>query len=254
MFFTLFTQPILNALMWLYGVLPVADMGLAIVVFTVLIKGILWPLNGKALRSQKAMKAIQPKIKALQAEYKDRPQEQAAAMMKLYKEEQVNPFSSCLPILIQIPVLLAIFNALRLVVGGQSADALYTFVTHPAQVDLITLGGMNLAETSLIIAVLTGVAQFVQSRMMSDIHPLSKRQKRLMDKANGMEEAKTATQDEDMAQTMARSMMYTMPIITVIAGVSIASGVVLYWFISTLMAVLQQGLVLGWKRSSAPSA
>jgi YidC/Oxa1 family membrane protein insertase len=252
MFFAVFTQPVLNALVWLYGVLPWADMGLTIVVFTVLIKLVLWPLNRKALQGQKAMQAIQPKIKALQAEYKDRPQELAQATMQLYKSERVNPFASCLPVLVQIPVLLGVFSALRLVVGGESVQAMYAFVPHPEHIRLVSFGTLDLAGRSVVLALLTGVAQFWQARTMSAIRPLGERQKNLLKRLEDTGEVQDATADENMAQAMTRSMTYTLPIVTVIAGMTISSGVVLYWFVSTLMTIVQQGITLGWK--SKPQA
>lgn len=248
MFFTLFTQPILNALVWLYGVLPWADMGVTIVVFTVLVKCVLWPLNAKALKGQKAMQTIQPKLKALQVEYKDRPQELTQATIQLYKQERVNPFASCLPILIQLPILLAMFHALRLVVGGESVGAMYGFLSHPEQIRLVSFGVLDLTKHSYVLAVLTGVAQFFQTRMMSAVRPLTEKQKNLLKGAGDAQEVKSAVGDEDMAQAVTRSMTYTLPLVTVIAGATISSGVVLYWLASTVMAVLQQGMTLGWKR------
>ena len=112
-FFTLLTQPMYNALIWLYSVLPGNDLGVAIILLTVIIKLILWPFTGQSLKSQTAMQQLQPKIEEVKEKYKNDKEGQAKVMMALYKEEKVNPFSSCLPLLVQLPILLALYTVLR---------------------------------------------------------------------------------------------------------------------------------------------
>src|SRR5512143_4102513 len=100
-FNAVFYEPIYNLLVFLYVTIPGRDLGIAIILLTVIIKLILWPLSAKALHSQKALAEIQPKLEALKKEYGDRQEELAKAMMALYSKEKVSPFSSCLPVLIQ---------------------------------------------------------------------------------------------------------------------------------------------------------
>src|SRR5512133_1639605 len=96
-FTTILFQPMLNALMWLYGIIPGHDIGLAIIALTIVIRLILWPFQQSALKSQRALQTIQPKLKALQAEFKDNKEGLNKAMVALYAKEKVSPFSSCLP-------------------------------------------------------------------------------------------------------------------------------------------------------------
>src|SRR3989338_8207042 len=105
----IFYQPILNLLVFLYNIVPGHDIGLAIIIMTVIIKLILLPLSKQSIRSQKAMQDLQPKIEEIKKKYANNKEEQGRAMMQLYKQEKVNPFSSCLPLLIQLPFLFAVF-------------------------------------------------------------------------------------------------------------------------------------------------
>ena len=108
-FHTFLYQPLFNALMFLYQTVSFYDLGIAIIVLTLLIRFALYPVSQKGIRSQKEMFAIQPQIKKIQEEYKDRKEEQMKRTMALYKEKKINPFSGCLPILIQLPVLIALY-------------------------------------------------------------------------------------------------------------------------------------------------
>src|SRR3989338_3874182 len=112
-FTTIFYQPLWNALVWFYNILPGHDIGLAIILLTIVIKIILFPFTLQSLRSQKAMQTLQPKLDALKQQYKDDKEGQAKAMMELYKTEKVSPFSSCLPLLIQLPFLFALYRVLQ---------------------------------------------------------------------------------------------------------------------------------------------
>src|SRR3989338_65550 len=110
LFNTILVQPLFNLLVFFYNLIPGHDLGMAIIVLTVVIKLVLYPLSRQSIRSQKALKDLQPKMDALKKQYKDNKEKQAKAMMELYKTEKVNPLSSCLPLLIQLPFLIAVFH------------------------------------------------------------------------------------------------------------------------------------------------
>lgn len=222
---TIFYQPILNALVYLYNVIPGTDIGVAIIVITVLVRLILWPLSAKALKSQKAMQTIQPKLKALQSELKGNKEALARATMELYAAEKVSPFSSCLPLLIQFPFLIAIYHALRDGLASQKLDQLYPFVHNPGTIDPNFLGFMNLSAASIPLAVLAGAAQFWQSKMLSGKRPPVKT---------------PGAKDEDTMAMMNRQMMYFMPVMTVVIGATLPGGLSLYWLMTTLLTVVQQ--------------
>src|SRR3989338_3406607 len=130
-FTILFYQPILNLLVWLHNIIPGDDFGWAIIALTILIKIILLPLSAKSLRSQKALQEIQPKVEAIKAKQKDNKEMLGKEMMLLYKNEKVSPFSSCLPLLIQLPFLFAIFKVLRDGLQNGALDKLYPFIAAP---------------------------------------------------------------------------------------------------------------------------
>ncbi|MFB6226583.1 MAG: YidC/Oxa1 family membrane protein insertase, partial [Candidatus Paceibacteria bacterium] len=121
-------QPIFNIFVALYNIIP--DAGAVIVLMTVAIKGGLYPLMQSSLRSQKELKEIQPKLKEIKEEYDDQ-QKVAEKTMNLYKKHDVNPLSSCFPILIQIPIFIALYWVLRNGLGTSDFHLLYSFVSSP---------------------------------------------------------------------------------------------------------------------------
>lgn len=248
-FNTVLYEPLLNTLMWLYTVIPGADLGLAIISLTLIIKLLLFYPSLKALRSQKALQEVQPKIEELRKKYKDDKEELGKQMMEFYKENKVNPFSSCLPTLIQLPILWALF---RVFYGGLATDPatgllaaeqlnhLYeplraVFETTP--VNHIFLGIVDLsASKNIILAGITGVVQFLQARMLTA--------KRAALKTDG-------AKDENMAAAMNKQMIYFLPIITVIFGYQFPAGVTLYWLSSTAFTWVQQLIFLREKKEAA---
>jgi len=218
-------QPILNLLVFLYNVVPGHDLGLAIVVLTIIIKLILYPFSQQSLRGQKALQEIQPKIEALKKQYQNDREKQARAMMELYKTEKVSPLSSCLPLLIQLPLLIAVYQVFINAIPAQSFDLLYPFVANPGQLNPISLGFIDLAKPNPVLAVLAGLAQFWQAKMLSVKKPPPKM---------------AGARDENMMAMMNKQMLLFMPVITVIIGLSFPGGLALYWFVLTLLTALQQ--------------
>lgn len=233
LFQSLFYQPILNLLVFLYNIF--GDLGLAIVFLTVIIKLILLPLSKKSIKSQKAMQEIQPKINELKEKFKNDKQGMSLALMALYKENKVNPFSSCLPLLIQLPFFIAIFKVFRDGFAQNHLDLLYSFIKNPGTIDTITFGFFDLAVKSVVLAFLAGIAQFWQAKMMS---------------AKKSEVKTTGAKDENMLAIMNKQMLYVMPIVTVVIGLSFPAGLTLYWFLTTLFTALQQKLVFNKKSES----
>lgn len=227
-FTTLFYQPILNLLVYLHNIIPGNDFGWAIIALTVLIKLILWPLSGKSLKSQKALQDIQPKVDALKEQYKNDKEALGKAMMDLYKNEKVSPFSSCLPLLVQFPFLIAIYQVLRDGLKNGSLDKLYSFVAKPDIVNTVWLGVFDLAKASIVLAVITGVAQFLQTRMLTH-----KKQPNI-----------PGAKDENMTSMMNKQMLYLMPVLTIVIGWRLPGGLVLYWLMNTIVTLIQQIIVL----------
>ncbi|MBT4349607.1 membrane protein insertase YidC [bacterium] len=228
MFFTIFYQPIFNLLVFLYNTIAWQDLGLAIVFLTIIVRLILYPLSKQAIRSQKSLQTIQPEIEAIKEKYKDNKEKMGPEIMALYKERKINPFGSCLPMLVQLPFLFAIyrvfFNELK---DGAIFDSssLYTFVANPQSLDIMAFGFLNLSDKSIVLAVLAGAAQFWQSKMM-------------------MSKSKA----KNPAAAMTNQMMYFLPIITIVIGASFPAGLTFYWLLTTLFSVFQQYMVLGFKK------
>lgn len=231
-FTTFFYQPILNLLVFLYNISPFSDIGIAILLLTIVIKLALWPLNNSSIKSQKALQDLQPKIDELKKIHKDNKIALSQATMDLYKNNKVNPFSSCLPLLIQLPFLIAVFQVFRDGVNSK-LDLVYPFITNPGSIDMISFGFVDLAQPNIYLAVLAGLAQFWQSKMMLAKKPVIKTE---------------GSKDENMAAIMSKQMTYIMPVVTVFIGIKLPGGLTLYWFVLTLLTALQQLLIFKKKK------
>ncbi len=230
-FNTILIQPIFNLLITLYNVIPGSDIGFAIIALTILIKVALWPLMSKSLRSQKALQVLQPKIEALKEEHGDNKETLAKAMMELYQEEKVNPLASCLPILIQLPILIALYRVLLKGFDTSMLDMLYGFVANPGNINHIFLGAIDLSQVSIYLAVLAGYFQFMQTRML-----IAKRPPKEV-------AGKKGAKDENMLASMNKSMLMFMPAITVVIGATLPAGLTLYWVTVNIVSILQQQFV-----------
>ncbi len=221
-------QPLLNILIFLYNFLPLHDLGISVIVLTLLIRAILSPLSISAFKTQKALAEIQPKIKEIKEKYKGNVQKQNQEVFKIYKEHRANPFSGCLPILIQLPIFIALFQILR---GfndpSQLFSDLYSFVRNPGELNTSFLGVMDLAQENKIAAVLAGAFQFIQSKMVSSL-------------TNQKGSASKKGQADQMSQIMAKQMTYMMPFFIVFIYWKLPSVLSLYWIIFTLFSIGEQ--------------
>jgi len=216
-------QPLLNGLILLYTYLPGQDFGVAVIVFTLLIKLILHPSSLHAIRSQKAMAKIPPKVKEIQKKYKGDRQKQAQATMELYKKEKISPFSGCLPLLLQLPILIALYQVFLKGLKPESLTAsLYSFVPNPGEIVPVLLGIVNLSQPNLLLALLAGILQFFQSKISVG------RQK---------------TKKGDFSSMMQNQMLYFFPIFTVFIVWKLGSIIGLYWIVSTLFSIGEQYMV-----------
>ncbi|PIP26406.1 MAG: hypothetical protein CO140_02160 [Candidatus Moranbacteria bacterium CG_4_9_14_3_um_filter_40_7] len=233
--------PIYNLLVFVYNLLPFKDFGVAIIVVTLIIKFLLIPLSRKQIESQKKMTELQPKIKELQKKYKDDKEKQSRALMDLYKTHKSNPFSGCLPMIVQLVFLIAIYRVLfnisqaNLMING---NILYDFIKNPDQINKMFLGiidlstAVNLGHISfseapkIILVLLAALSQFFQSKML-------------------MAKQKTASnfpKDDkmDFSQIMSKQMLFLGPLLTLFIGVKFPSGLALYWLVSTIFMIIQQ--------------
>lgn len=235
LFQTLLYQPIFNLFVGFYDLIP--DIGVAILLLTLIIKLILYPLTAKSIRAQQSLSSLQPKLDEIKKQHAGNQQTIAQETMKLYKEHKINPLGSCLPILVQLPVFIALYWVLQAGLGTSDFSLLYPFVPNPGVLGTITLGVADLAKRSIPIALLAGAAQFFQAKQMSRKRPPPV--------------AGQGGKDEDMAAMMNKQMLYMMPALTVIIGFQLPAGLSLYWLLSTLLTIGQQKLME--KKSHAPS-
>lgn len=237
-FNTVLYEPLFNGLIYIYDVLPWKDLGIAIIILTLIIKFLLYFPSRSSIKAQKTLQETQPKLDAIKAKYKDNREEMGKQLMNFYKENKVNPFSSCLPLLIQLPILIALY---RVFFGGLTTDAesgilvanqvqhLYGYLESTyssTPINTMFLGFVDLAaKNNYILALLAGALQFWQGKMMMRKKP---------------EINTKGSLDEGKAAAMNRQMMYLMPAITVIFGIQFPAGLTLYWTVSTLFQVIQQ--------------
>jgi YidC/Oxa1 family membrane protein insertase len=245
----IFARPIFNGLMLLYHLF--GDLGLSIIVLTIIIKLVLFPLTIKQLKSSKAMQQIQPELKKLQKQYASDPQKMMQETQKLYKAAGASPMSGCLPTLVQLPVLYGLYYAVYGAFGqhGSSAtqllkainDRLYAWVPHfttPVNFHLDWLTfispvlSVDLSKPSPVLAILAGLATFVSLRMS-------------MPKQNKQADKDKKTPEDPMAQSM-KMMQYIFPFMTAFFGFTFPAGLALYWTISSVFQAVQQYFVTGW--------
>jgi YidC/Oxa1 family membrane protein insertase len=228
-FNTILYQPLFNALVLLYQYLPGRDFGIAVIVLTVLIRIVLYPLMVKSIKSQKILSELQPKIQEIQQKFKNDKEKQTKEMMALYQREKINPFGGCLPLLIQLPILIALYRVFWKGLQPEAMSHLYSFVPNPGLIDPTFLGLINLAEASLVLAVIAGILQFFQSKM-------------LMPKTKKVKQG--GGQMAQFSEMMQKQMLYFFPIFTVFILWRLPSAIGLYWIITALFSIGQQYLIM----------
>lgn len=250
LFDTIVYQPIYNLLIFLYDIVPGGDFGIAIILATVLLKVALYPLSQKQIESQKKMQDIQPKIKEIQKKYKSDREKQSRAMMEFYRENKINPFSGCLPLIIQLIVLIAIYRVLFNISQAGfivSTDELYAFLSNPGEIRRFFLGLLDLSKPSALLAVLTALAQYFQMKMIMESKASDEETRKRKRAATDLAKSSEAEMP-DFSQIMMKQMLYIGPALTLFFGMTFPSGLALYWLASTLFMIGQQWYLLKKKR------
>lgn len=228
MFETLVTQPIYNLLILLADIFPGADLGLSIIFLTLIVRGLLFPLTFKSLKAQREMKELQPKINEIKEKYKDDREKMAQELMAIYKNHNVNPFGSCLPLLIQIPIFLGIFRVLQ---AGDLAtvntEIIYSFIPVPESLNTLFIGLIDLTAISIPLAILASIFQYLQIKISMPAPPAKE-----VAKSSG-------ALDEDIAIKMQKFTLVLIPGMTLIIGTtSLPAGVMLYWLSATIISII----------------
>lgn len=218
-------QPLFNALIFLVWLIPGHNVGWAIVILTVIIRIILLPSSMNATRQQKKMRDLQPEIKELQDKYKDDKQKQSQELMKFYKDKKINPLGSCLPLLVQMPILIILYYVFRNGLTTARFDLLYQFMPRPEFIKTIFLG-INLSKPDKwILPIIAGGLQFVQGWQIAPPTPKGEK-------------------GQDMSQMMTKQMLYLMPLFTIFIAGRLQAALPLYWIVTSVFTIVQQWYVL----------
>jgi YidC/Oxa1 family membrane protein insertase len=226
---TFLYHPLYNAMVYLIGVLPGHDVGLSIIILTLLVKVILFPLSKKSVITQIKMKQLDPELKAIQEKYKDNKQEMSQQLLTFYKKNNLNPFSGLFLILLQLPIIIALYrvfysNDIHII----NSSILYAGVAVPAVINTIFLGLIDLAvKHSVFLAILVGISQFIQTRLVLPPHDKTK-------------EINPKDFGQNMARSMNTQMKYVLPVFVGFIAYSLPSLVSIYWITSNLFAIGQE--------------
>lgn len=225
-FYIVLFQPLFNSLVILYNYLPWHDFGIAIIFLTIIIRIILYPVSVKALNSQKTLQALQPKMQEIQKKHKNNKEQLAKETLALYRREKINPFSGLFLAIIQLPILIALYTVFWKGLNPSELANLYSFVSHPGEINSIFLGILDLSKANFVLAVLAGIFQFFQTKM-------------LMPKNSPVK-----GKGSDISQMMQKQMVYFFPFLTVFILMSLPSAIGLYWIVSGLFSIIQQYFIL----------
>jgi YidC/Oxa1 family membrane protein insertase len=219
-------RPFYNGLIFLINLLPTHDVGVAVVIMTIIVRFILFPLSRRAVQAQLAMKKIAPEVEALKKKVKD-PAEQSRAIFDLYKERGVHPFAGFALVLVQLPILLGLYWVFSR--GGLpkiDPTLLYSFVHLPSSVNMEFLGLINMSARNIPLAVTAAVSQFIYTRL--SMGP--------SEKSSPVE----ASLSGDMAKSFEVQARYMLPAIVGVIGFSLAAAAPLYWTTSNTFMILQE--------------
>lgn len=228
LFTEILIKPLFNLLVFMYDKVTFSDLGIAIILLTVLIRLILYPLAQKAIRSQKEMMHVQPEIKSIQEKYKDNKEEQMKQIMAVYKAKKINPASGCLPLLLQMPILIALYSVFSKGFTDASMDSLlYSFIPHPEYINHMFLGLIDISKSNIWLALIAAAAQFYQSKM-------------IMDQQKEANKNKPKNSTSDVSAMVTKQMTYVMPVVIFMMARSLNSGLALYWATTALFSIAQQ--------------
>ena len=223
-------KPIYNLLVSLFNVIPVAEAGLAIILVTIIVRLALFPLSKKAVKAQVEMQNIAPELEEIKTKYKGNQEEQARRTLALYRERKVNPFSGILVLLIQLPVIFALYH-IFISTGFPQIDTtlLYHFIGAPESVNTFFLGS-DLTQKSAVFAILAAITTYFQIKLATSS---SLTKKNIQNSGFG----------GDLAKSMQTQMKYFFPILVFFISYKISGVVALYWFTTNLFTIGQEIVV-----------
>ncbi|MBI2674027.1 MAG: membrane protein insertase YidC [Candidatus Zambryskibacteria bacterium] len=223
LYHTFFFDPLYNVLALLFKILPWADAGVAVILLTILVRLIIFPLSRKAVLAQVRMAAIAPDLAQIKERYKDSAEEQAKRTLALYKEKGVNPFSGIFVIIIQIPIIFALYQ-IFLKFPAIDASILYSFVAAPEHINTALLGFLDLTSKSVSLALLAAVSTFFQFQIS----------------AKSQTPPKGNSFSDNLTRSMQTQMKYFFPVIVFFISYNISGVIALYWLTTNLFSIGQE--------------
>jgi len=224
-FHTALYTPLYNGLILLTDVLPGANIGLAVIAFTIIVRLILFPLSKKAVQTQMQMRVVQPELAEIKKRYEKDPQEYAKKTMEIYRTNGINPFASIFFLLLQLPIIITLYYVFyRAGFPTIHTELLYSFIEVPTHVSMFFLG-LDIAKSSIILAILAAFTTFVQTKLTLPPAPKKTDERSFTN---------------DLARSMNVQMTYVMPVIIFFIAWKIAGVVALYWFTSNLFTIGQE--------------
>ncbi len=218
-------RPLFNGLVWFYTVLPIRDLGVAIVLLTIAIRLLLTPLLLKASRAQRNLARIQPEIKKIQDRFKDDRGVQARELMEFYKKEGVNPFSGCLVMLFQLPILIALYQVFYHGFEPEQLKYLYAFIENPETLNPLSFGILDLARGNVWLGIFAALTQFYQTKLISPPAPNS---------SGGQ---------GDFGKMLQWQTTYIFPALILVWSITLPSALTLYWTVLNILGILQEIVV-----------
>lgn len=231
--------PLYNGLVGIMDLLPWIDVGLAVVIFTFIVKLALFHLSKASIITQIKMKEIEPETNKIKLQYASDKQAQALKVMELYKTKGIKPFAGVLLLLIQLPILLALLSVFYKIIPTINPEYLYSFISVPI-VKTQFLGLIDLTKPSIILAILTAIAQFVQLHYSPATKQANTAVVNTKQSSGGL--------PPDFAASMTKQMKYMLPILAFASTYWLipmqfpqaASIIALYWSVSALFTLGQE--------------
>src|SRR3989344_1480142 len=229
-FSALIYTPLYNALVFLIDVLPGGSVGLSIIILTIVVKILLFPLARQATRTQLTLKKIAPALEEIKKKYKDNQQEQVAQMLRVYKQHRVHPLSGVLVIFIQLPIVIGLYWVFYK--GGLPnihQELLYSFVMAPQEVYMNFLGHFNLSEKSLFLATIVAITQLLIGHITFEAPVVTSKPGESL--------------KDDIMRSLHLQTKYVLPLMLGVFAYVLASAVALHWITGNIFTILQDILV-----------
>ena len=228
LFFTIFYQPLYNALVFIINVVPGESVGIAIILLTLLVRSALLPLSHKSIVSQSKIRSVAPHIEKLKEEHKDNKQEQARKIMELYRAHGINPFSGLVLVLIQLPIIFALYFVFFKGLPNLRIESLYSFVHAPVEaLNMMFLGFSLAAKKNILFALVAGITQFFQIKL--SLPPAVKNDP----------DAKPSFKNE-FTKSLNTQMRFVLPLIVFGVSYSLSAAVALYWATSNIFSIVHE--------------